>query len=174
MTGQLDQGAATQHGDTRFRGFLRARFASPSAVYGLILFTVLIAVASDDHSHIGEVAIVSVSSLLVFFVAHVFAHTLADHGELGLRRATAQAVHHSSGMLYASLPPGIVLGIGAVAGANAETISDIALVVSVLVLGVLGYFAYARRTDSVAIRLVGALGTAFLGGIVMLLDYFVH
>ena len=46
--------------------------------------------------------------------------------------------------------------------------------VSVLVLGVLGYFAYSRRTDSVAVRLVGALGTAFLGFVIMVLDYFVH
>ena len=147
----------------RVRLFLRVRFASPSAVYGLILFTVLIAVASDEHSHIGTVFTLSVSSLIVFFLAHVFAHTLGDHGELGLRRATVQAVHHSSGMLYASIPPGIVLGIGALAGIHAETAADYALLMAVLVLGLLGYFAYSRRTSSVGTRIVGALGTAFLG-----------
>ena len=158
----------------KFRLFLAERFATPSAVYGLILFTVLIAVASDDHSHIGTVFILSVTSLVVFFLAHVFAHTLGYHGEIGLRRATAQSVHHSSGMLYASIPPGIVLGVGALLGADAEAVADLALVVAVVVLGILGYFAYAQRTTSVAFRIVGALGTALLGGFIIVLDYLVH
>ena len=143
-------------------------------MYGLILFTVLIAVASDEHTGLGEVFLVSVVSLVVFFVAHVFAHTLGDHGEQGFRKASAAAVHHSSGMLYASVPPALVLAVGALAGADAETVSDYADLVSVLVLGVLGYFAYSRRTDRVAIRLVGALGTALLGAVIMVMDYLVH
>ena len=158
----------------RVRGFLRQRFATPAAVYGLILYTVLLAVASDDNPSVGEVLFISVTSLLVFFLAHVFAHTLGDHGELGLRRATVQAIHHSSGMLYASIPPTIVLIVAGLLGQDSDSATDSASVAAIVVLGVLGYFAYAKRTDSVATRLVGAFGTALLGALIMLLDYAVH
>jgi hypothetical protein len=159
---------------SRLREFLRQRFATPAAVYGLILFAVLLAVASDDHPSVGEVLVISVTSLLVFFLAHVFAHALGDHGELGLRRATVQAIHHSSGMLYASIPPTIVLIVSGLLGQDAESATDNASLAAVVVLGVLGYFAYAKRTDSVTARLVGAFGTAMLGALIMLLDYSVH
>lgn len=156
------------------RRFLRERFGTPAAVYGLILFTVLIAGASDEHSSISEVFVISVSSLFVFFLSHVFAHTLGEHGALGFRRAAAEAVHHSSGMLYASIPPAVVLGVGALTGADAESAANYASMVAVLVLGVLGYFAYERRGVTVATRIVGALGTAFLGLLIIILDYAVH
>ncbi|MBU4464908.1 MAG: hypothetical protein KKH75_03565 [Actinobacteria bacterium] len=160
--------------NSAWTAWLRARFASPSAVYGLILYSALIMGVSDHHTDSWEVLLVSGVSLLIFFVAHVFAHTLSDHGEKGYRASVAGAVHHSSGMLYAALPSTAVLVVGGATGMPADDSVELALLLAVLTLGVLGYSAYAQRGSSRRVRVVGAIGTALLGALVMLLNYAVH
>lgn len=156
------------------RPWLRERFASPEAVYGLILYSALIAAVSDDETDSADVLITAVVTLLIFYLAHVFATTLASHGERGFGKAVAHAIHHSSGMLYASIPPTIPLLAGAIGRIDADDAVGLSLIVASLVLGVLGYSAYAQRGAPVWLRLLGAVGTMVFGFVVFTLNALVH
>jgi hypothetical protein len=158
----------------RLHRWLRARFGSPAAVYGLIVYSVAIAVVSDEEETLGGVLGKSVLSLLVFFVAHVFAHTLSDHGRLPLGAAIGSGVRHSAGMLYSSVPSTAVLLAGTLEGGEPDATVSLALIVSMIVLAVLGYSAYAERGVRRTMRWAGAIGTGFLGFVIFSLDYAVH
>ncbi|WP_100811505.1 MULTISPECIES: hypothetical protein [unclassified Microbacterium] len=165
---------ATRSDETGLRGWLRRVFGGPSAVYGLILYSALIAGVSDESTDSLEVLIVSLFSLIIFFIAHVFAHTLSDHGEHGFWHALEGGVRESAGMLYAAIPSTIVLIAGATTRMDADDSVGLALLVATIVLGVLGYSAYERRGAGHVVRIIGAVGTAILGLAIMILNYAVH
>lgn len=175
-----DHGAGEHTGTARLRRFLDVRFRSPTAIYGLIVFTAFIAIASDGTDEEGRLVSAiemigeAVPALLIFYVAHVFAHTLTDHGQLGLAPALRHALHHSSGMLYAALPTIAVLVVGSFTDMPGYDVYEWSMWSAVIVLGVLGYAAYSRRGTHVVVRILGALGTAVLGAIIILLEYVLH
>jgi len=156
------------------RTWLRERFATPSAIYGLVLYSAVIAATSDHADDTLEVLTVAGITLIVFFIAHAFAEILAAHGAHRLRDAFRKGLAHSVGMLYAAILPTIVLIVWSFIGGSADAAADIALIAAVLVLGLLGFEAFAQRGAAWWARLLGALGTALFGGVVILLDYFVH
>lgn len=158
----------------RIASWLDARFRSPAAIYGLIVFTALVAIESDDAHDAWDMLDTAAWTLVVFFIAHVFAHTLTDHGEHGLRRAVRDAVGHASGMLYAAIPGAIVLVVCAVQQVPVDDAYEATMWVTTAVLAVLGYLAYSRRGAHPVIRVLGAVGTAALGGFIVLLEYAAH
>lgn len=164
----------------RVRRFLDARFRSPTAIYGLIVFTAFIAIASDGTDEEGRLVSApemigeAVPALLLFYIAHVFAHTLTDHGEMGFGPALRHALHHSSGMLYATLPTIAVLVVGSFTDMPGYDVYDWSMWSAVIVLGALGYAAYSERGSHVIVRLLGAVGTALLGALIILLEYVLH
>ncbi len=83
-------------GDALHR-FFRDRFGSPAAIYGLILYTAAIGTISIGEEDLDDIAVEGLLSLLIFFTAHVFAHTVADHGRLSLGQAIRHGVTHSAG-----------------------------------------------------------------------------
>lgn len=157
-----------------FWAALRRGFSAPLAIYGLMVYTVLIGVIADDSEHLGEVFVGTILTQVIFYAAHVFAHTLGEHADRGLRDAVRHAARHSAGMLYAPIPVAAAIGIGALAHADPEAFVDVALGISTGILALLGYLAYAQRTRNLALRLLGALGTALLGMLIMLIEYLVH
>jgi hypothetical protein len=157
-----------------FAGWLDVRFRSPAAIYGTIVFAAFLAIGSDHAEDPMDLLDNAILSLIVFFLAHVFAHTLTDHGEHGFRSALRQAVTHSAGMLYAAIPPTLVIVIGSFTDASVEDLYDITVWVTIAVLAVLGYVAYWRRGTHLAIRLLGAFGTGLLGFLLVVLEYAVH
>lgn len=161
----------------RLRGVTRwldTRFRSPAAIYGLIVFAAFLSVDSDDAHDVWELLRTALLSLLIFFLAHVFAHTLTDHGERGLARATGDAVQHAAGMLYAALPASVVLVLAALQEWSVDDAYGAAMWVTVAVLAVLGYVAYWRRGAHVLVRLLGSAGTAALGVLIIMLEYAIH
>lgn len=157
-----------------FTAWVDERFRTPAAIYGLLVFQAFITIDSDDSDDVWEVFGTSVATLLVFFIAHVFAHVLTDHGEYGLGAATRRAMKHASGMLYAAVPASLVLLAGAVQGLPMEDVYDATMWMTLVVLAALGYAAYWRRGAHVVIRIIGALGTALLGILIVLIEYAVH
>lgn len=155
-------------------GWFDARFRSPAAIYGLIVFAAFVTISSDHAVDAWDILDTAVWTLLVFFLAHVFAHTLTDHGEHGLASASRRAVRHASGMLYAALPAALVLVVCGIQGASADDAYAATVWATTIVLAVLGYVAYWRRGAHLVVRLVGALGTAALGLFIVLLEYLVH
>jgi hypothetical protein len=186
--------------DTRSRfARIRDRVVTADAVYGTILFSALIAVASDaDHSGDGipgdepafhvtitfgervdlvQTLIVSLTTLVVFWIAHVYARTIAGHGlrageDVRLGRAFRRAIEHSNGMLWSAIPATLVLLLGIV-GVIPDA-SDWALVVNIVVLGVLGYQALSERRRSIPMRILGGVITAVLGFVIILVDIAAH
>jgi hypothetical protein len=112
-------------------------------------------------------------TLIVFWLAHVYAHTIAGHGAAkSVRAALAHALETSSGMLIAAIPSTVVLLLG-VAGLLPDA-ADWSLVLAVVVLGVLGWQSFAERGSGVGGRVVGAVVSALLGLALMILKVIVH
>jgi hypothetical protein len=149
------------------------RFRTPVAVYGLIVYSALILVASD-HGTAADLLVTSVSTLVVFYFAHVFAHTLSDHGKHPLGAATRHAFRDSLGMLYAALPTTVAMFIANATSGDVDDVADAGMWTSVAMLFVLGLSAYTRTGAPVWLRLLGAFGTAMLGLLVVLLEYVLH
>lgn len=175
MTG----GAAVQPGGRsplarRVGLWLETRFRTAAAIYGLIVFAAFITIESDHAHDAWDMLDTALWTLLVFYIAHVFAHTLTDHGEHGLGRATLQAMQHAAGMLYAAIPATIVLVVCGMQAVPPDDAYEASMWATVVVLGILGYIAYWRRGAHPVIRLLGAAGTAALGLIIVLLEYAIH
>ncbi len=179
---------------------LRDRVVTADAVYGTILYAALIAVSAggdeagdgipgdqsgipgdqsgiDAHVEIAGVLLISITTLLVFWAAHVYARTIAGHGvrngrDVAVGTALHQALEHSVGMLYSAIPATIILVLGAF-GLIPDA-ADWALWVNVFVLGVLGYQALSERRRAIPIRILGAVITALLGLILIIVDIAVH
>lgn len=149
------------------------RFRTPVAVYGLIVYTSLINIAGE-HGTVPELLVTSVVSLIVFYLAHVFAHTLADHGTHRLGPATANAFRHSLGMLYSGVPTTLAMVIASFTVHDTDEISDIATNTTFVMLFLLGLSAYTRTGAPIWLRLLGALGTAMLGLLVLILELLLH
>jgi hypothetical protein len=158
----------------------RDRVVTDDAVYGTVLYAAIVAASSapDPHSDgipgdtlaveqgdVIETLLVSVTTLLVFWVAHVYARVLA-RGGLG------DAVRHSSGMLWAAIPPTLLLVLGAV-GVLPDAI-DWSGLLSLAVLGFVGYEAAARRGRGVGIRVLSAVVAIVLGFVIIVIKVAVH
>lgn len=159
---------------SRLSAWLDARFRSAAAIYGLIVYAAFVTISSDHAHDAWDLLDTAAWTLVVFFIAHVFAHTLTDHGDRGLRAAIRHAVAHSAGMLYAAVPATIALIAFGIAGASAEDAYEGTMWVTWVVLAILGYVAYWRRGAHPVVRLLGAAGTAGLGICIVLLEYAVH
>ena len=158
-----------------FREWVGTRLVTVDAIYGLILYAALIAAVSDDESHPIEVLLVSVFSLLIFWAAHVYAGTIVNHvGKSPLHVAIGTAMRHSSGMLLAAILPSIPLVLGAFAVLSDDDSVDLALLIVTILLCVLGYVALKARGANVAVRILGGIGSALFGTLIIALNAAVH
>lgn len=159
-----------------FREWVRDRLVTADAIYGLILYAALVGASSDDDTPDAVVVlVVSLASLLIFWGAHVFAGTIANHGEnVPLRRAMVISMNHSSGMLYAAILPSVPLLMAAFGVIDGDAGVDFALLIAMLILGVLGYSSFAQRKAHMAVRIFGAIGTALFGLLVIILNMAAH
>jgi len=158
----------------RVAAWFDVRFRSPAAIYGLIVFTAFVTIAEDHAVDIGDMLATSVASLIIFFIAHVFAHTLTEHSEHGFRAASRHALRHGAGMLYASVPSIAVLVIVDASGGNLGDAVDACMFTTFGVLAILGYHAFQSRRAPIWARLLGALATAMLGLFIVALEYGFH
>lgn len=158
----------------RWHTWFDARFRSPAAIYGLIVFSALLMISADHEDDVPTVVLTASSTLVIFFIAHVFAHTLADHGKHRLGVAIRYALSHSAGMLWAAVLPAIAMLIAGAQGQPAIDAADYAVWATMAVLAFLGYIAFSRTGAHWSIRILGAIGTAFLGVFVAILEYAFH
>ena len=160
-------------------GTWKSGLLSEEGVYGVILVSGIIVatnVASDSSWHVFTVVI---STVIVFWAAHVYAGTVARHGHddddaSSLRVAFREALGRSHGLLVASVPASIVLLLGALRAFDDDITIWLALWINVAVLAVLGFVAFARRGAGFFGRVGGALLTAAFGVVVILLKAFIH
>ena len=159
---------------SRWQTWFDTRFRTPATVYGLIVYSALLMMMSDHGEDVPTCVLEAFSTLIVFFIAHLFAHTLADHGEHPLGSAIRNAFAHSSGMLYAAIPATAAMLIAGLNGDDADDASVWALIVATITLGFLGWLAYSRSGAPRWTRFVGAFATAMFGGFIALLEYASH
>lgn len=157
---------------------LRQRIVTPPAIYGTLLVSAIIGTAEDGDTDI-EVFGTTISTLAVFWIAHVFAEAIAHYGRSGKDSITmGQALRHSlglsAGLLYAGILPCGVLLLGAL-GAMPESIAyALSLLLPIALLAALGWLAVADRGGRWPAKLFAAWITSFLGFIVIILKIVFH
>ncbi|HWI31225.1 MAG TPA: hypothetical protein VNT50_07025 [Microbacterium sp.] len=158
---------------------IRASFATEQSVYGVILVSGMIVVSGSYRSTSWQVFWSVLITVGVFWLAHVYAGTVAHHGLdhgriLGIRESFREAVAQSWGLLASALIPSLILLLGATQVVPDYVAIWAALWSGVLVLAVLGYVAFLRRGAPIWIRLIGAVTTAAFGLIMMLMKAIIH
>lgn len=160
------------------------RLLSESAIYGVVTISgLLVIVANQSESATSEALVKVLATVLVFWLAHVYAGTVAHLGDAHdptelssarLGRALRHSLTHSGGMLLVTLVPAVMLTLGALGLVSHDTAIWGTLWLDVALLAVLGYFGVAGWTPKLWPRLVGALLTAALGVILILLKAWIH
>jgi|GEM_PF-1896140 len=157
---------------------LRRGFVSPELVSGTVLVSVVIAVA-DESGGILDVVVATVASQIVFWATQIFILTIAvqqrrdDDEAVSIRRSLTFAVRRSNGLLLAAAPPLLILVIGLLGAYDGRLAYWIALWLSVAILAMLGWIAFAGREIHWFWHLCGALATAALGVFAILLKILV-
>ncbi|HQI65994.1 MAG TPA: hypothetical protein PLJ54_06425 [Rhodoglobus sp.] len=152
---------------------------SESAIYGVILVSALIIVTGQKSDTSWDTFLKVLGTILVFWVAHVFAVVvsnlgLAVGGDKSFGALLLYGVRHSSGLLLGALIPLLVILLGAVGVLSDDTAVWAALWIDAVLLGVIGYLAVARMTPKPWARAVGAAVTALLGVVIMLMKVLIH
>lgn len=156
------------------------RFATESAVYGLVLVTSLVAITPAAN---WDVIVKVYATVVVFWAAHVYVGMVAhlddqqDSGVLLLpriRAAARVAVLHSWGMLVAPVLPLAVLLLGHSGLLSEQQAVWACSWLCVALLGVLGYAKATAWTTSLWVRLASGVAIALLGVVLVLLKMWVH
>lgn len=174
----MSEASAPDPGERRVRsrGFDRLA-TSAEGVYGLILVAGMIVVSRNLTGGSVEAFLTVVVTLVVFFVAHVYAATvsgLADPRTAGLREAVRHGVRESMGLLVVGAVPIAVLVLGVTGILRQGDAVWAALIVDGIMLGVLGWVIASAREATLWGRTCGALLTAACGALMILLKVLIH
>jgi hypothetical protein len=147
-------------------------------IYGTIIVSAVIVAAPDTEPDL-ELILLTLSTIVIVWVAHVFSEIVA--GEHAVTNPPTpfgvvlrHAMSHATGLLIAAVLPIVCLLIGSLGEFTQSAAYYASLGVGVLSLGVLGWFVFAHRGNSWPIRLAGAVGTALLGTIVVAINVLIH
>lgn len=149
----------------------------------MVLVAGLVVIVADGTDASWRVLVKVLATLVVFWLAHVYAGVVAHLGDAHddtlpttarLAAATRAALLHSRGMLLAGVIPAVVLALGVV-----RLISDGQAIwgtlwTAVAVLGALGWFGVATWSTLPGQRALGAVLTSLLGMVLVLLKALVH
>jgi hypothetical protein len=151
---------------------------SPPFIYSTIIVSAVIIVADDFQSDL-ELFEVTLGTVFVVWVGHVFSETVARGLNVHPRPTPIRQLFHdaivdSSGVLIAAVLPLLFLLLGALRVLNEYFAYWCSLGVSIVVLGVVGWMLFQRRGCRWPVRLAGAVTTAALGVLVVALKTLVH
>lgn len=151
---------------------------SPPFIYSTIIVSAVIIVADDFESDL-ELFELTLGTVVVVWIGHVFSETVAKGFNVHPNPTPVRELFHhalvdSVGVLVGAILPLFFLLLGAL-GVFDETFAYwSSLGISVIALGVVGWMLVGRRGSTWPWRLVGALGTAALGVLVVALKALVH
>lgn len=179
---QFDEGDASARAERKSKpreSLVRTAFVTEESIYGVLLVSGMIVVAGSHGSSSWQVFWTVIITVLVFWAAHVYAGTVARHGlaverVMALRPAFAESFRRSLGLLFSALIPSAILLLGALKVVPDLLTIWLALWAGVVVLAVLGFVAYRRRGAPLHLQLLGALGTAAFGIVMILLKAIIH
>jgi hypothetical protein len=151
----------------------RRNFVTPQFVSGTVLVSVVIAVA-DESRGISEVLVITIASMLILWVTDVFVQSVAAEGKrpdepIHLLVSMRFALHRSKGLLYATVVPlfFLITGVNGLHGGDYAYWA--ALLAGVVILGAVGWVAFAKRGIPWYAHLLGAAATACLGAAAIVL-----
>lgn len=161
------------------RTWHHSRFLSESAIYGLLLVSALLIITGRYADTSWAVFLKVLGTVIVFCIAHIFAHVVAQLGDasqgtLALSKVFRHAFDRSIGMLGIALIPLAFILLGALNVLSDETAVWLALIVDTVLMAGLGYLGIARWSPRQPIRLLGAAVTALLGVIIILMKALIH
>jgi hypothetical protein len=157
-------------------------FGTPAAIYGTIVYASLIAASGlhlDPDDAVLPVLVFSSVTIVVFWIAHIFAFALARHGDERVNAAgpwasTKHAFNDATGMLEAALVLSVPLILGTLGLMQAQRSVQASLIVGVATLAVLGFLAFTPRHTQWWLRIAGAFGTALLGVAIIVIEALLH
>lgn len=153
-------------------------YTGEHGIYGVVLVTALVAIGEDYDNDL-DVLLFVVGTMVVFWLAHVYAGYVATGGDPAHRAAGVSArlshsFRHPVGMLVAMTPPMLILALGAFDLIDDDLAYDLALLSGVVVLALIGYANAARSGRRVGGRILETLVTASLGLLVIALSILAH
>jgi len=164
------------------KGVMRHVVSEPT-VHGVMLVAGLVVIVASSGVASGEVLVKVLATLVVFWIAHVYAGVVAHLGDhqddpeplpARVRLAVTDAVDHCWGMLLAGLIPLLVLTLGVFGLISDQNAIWATLWAAAGVLGVLGFLGVASWTPRTAPRVLGAAITTLLGIALIALKALVH
>jgi drug/metabolite transporter (DMT)-like permease len=152
------------------------RLLSAELVYGTIVFMALVMATSDeDDTSAADALTWGVVTMVVFWIAHVYAATLAGYAlHREVRHPIRTAARHHLGLLGAVVLPGIPLALSVAGVLDVDDATDWSILVGLAVLGVTSAVAFIVRRAPWWSAVLGTIGAVLLGLIIVLLDYLVH
>ncbi|GAB3576473.1 hypothetical protein GCM10027406_09280 [Leifsonia lichenia] len=157
----------------------RVDFITEESVYGTVLVNGMIVATGSHGASSMSVFVTVLTTVVVFWAAHVYAGTIAGHGvdtgePAGLAVSFRRSLRRSVGFLTSAVPPSIVLLLGALRVVDDTVALWVALWLGVAILAVLGFIVFAMRGDSWPIRILGAISTALFGIAMIILKAIIH
>jgi hypothetical protein len=148
------------------------------AIYGQILVTSLVGALSEDSEiEAGYILVSVVATMLIFWLAHVYAEAMSRGLEAGRHLVWAEIRGLAAGewpLVQAAFPTAIVLALGAIGVLSTETAVDVAIAVGVVALFTWGLAIGRASGSSWTASLFGAAISAGFGLVVVGLKGLVH
>jgi hypothetical protein len=137
------------------RLFYGTRERIAGTIYGTILVMAVLAAGADNTTiDAWELDVIMVSTVLVLWAAHVYAHAIADSvtsGERLNRGAITGVARRESSIALAGVVPGAVLVLGVLGLYSDSTAVSVALGLCMVTLGIQGVrYARAARLSALA------------------------
>ncbi|WP_214368689.1 hypothetical protein [Pseudonocardia sp. H11422] len=145
-------------------------------LYGLIVASAVMAVASETGSFVQIVVSVLVTGV-VFWLAEVYARVLFEQvrsRSLSTRARIRAAFAGSAGLVWAAVVPLLGLLAAGLLGADPSTAANVGLSVATALLFWLGWVAAGRAGRPRLRRLGSATVTAALGAVMIVLKALLH
>lgn len=146
-------------------------------LYGALVAGAAVAVSAGSGDTPAQIAIATVVSLIVYWLAHVYSAVLGERIAFPgarLRERLGHAIGHETPIIFGGLPTVVVFAVAVLAGAGTSLAAWLGLAGSVSMLAGAGAIA-ARRAGVSGLGLAAeAASAAVLGGMVAALKILVH
>lgn len=147
------------------------------AIYGTIVVAgVLAATSPDDDPEVVDTAVYALATIVVFWLAHAWAHSIAHRaaGTSHAARRLRQSLVQSWPLVQSAFPPIVVMMVATALGADDEAAILFATCSCVVLLAGWGYIAGRQEGHSLARALLTSAGCAALGLILVGLKVLFH
>ncbi len=163
------------------RSSLMRSLFTEEGIYGSVVLAGVIASSSSAGADANATLLFVLVTIIVFWLAHVYAGTMASYGHgasehstaLTLREALRGSLRRSLGLLAAAVLPSIALMLGAFGALDDGTSVWIALWSGVALLGLIGYLANRARGSKWPACLFGGLTSASFGVLIIIAKWLI-